>query len=81
MQDSFFIIGDECRIIHSQMADVIYLLVISKDTNNTNITPDVLYDLEKLQDLESRLVLITGQSTKEVQTFLNVSFQLVIDMS
>ena len=63
------------------MADVIYLFVNSKDTNNTNITPNVVYDLEKLQDLESRLVLITGQSTKEVQTFLNVSFQLVINMS
>ena len=81
MQDGFFVIGDEHRIIHSQMDDVLSLFVVSKDANRTETTSDVLYDLEKLQDLESRIVLIAGQNTKEVQTFLNVSFQLVIDMS
>ena len=80
MQHGTFVIGDEHRIIYSQIANVLSLFVVSKDTNNTETT-DVVYDLEKLQDLESRLVLIAGQNAEEVQTFLNVRFQLVIDMS
>ena len=80
MQHGTFVIGDEHRIIHSQMANVLSLFVVSKDTNNTETT-DVVYDLEKLQDLESRLVLIAGQNAEEVQTFLNVCFQIVIDIS
>ena len=79
MQHGTFVIGDEHRIIHSQMANVLSLFV-NKDTNNTETT-DVVYDLEKLQDLESRLVLIGGQNAEEVQTFLNVCFQIVIDIS
>ena len=80
MQHGTFVIGDEHRIIHSQMANVLSLFVISKDTNNTETT-DVVYDQEKLQDLESRLVLIAGQNAEEVQTFLNVCFKMVIDVS
>ena len=37
---------------------------------------DKVYDLEKLQDLESRLVLLAGknsENTKQVHKFLNVS--------
>lgn len=80
MQHGTFVIGDEHRIIHSQMADVLSLFVI-KVPNSTETTDVVVYDLEKLQDLESRLVLIAGQNAEEVQTFLNVCFKIVIDVS
>lgn len=49
------------------MSDILYLYDCSKSKER--------YNLEKLQDLESRLVLIAGQSTGNVhvQKFLNVS--------
>lgn len=51
------------------MSDVLYLYGVNSDKS------DERYNLERLQDLESRLVLIAGQSVAniEVQKFLNVS--------
>ena len=34
---------------------------------------DKAYDLEMIRDLESRLVMLAGKNTREVQTFFNVS--------
>ena len=67
-------------MIPLQMADVLSLSIPKKHIKNA--TSDVEYDLEKLQDFESRLVLIAGQlmqdseKTGEVQTFLHVSFKM-----
>lgn len=63
-----------------QMEDVLFLSIPKEHIENG--TFDAEYDLEKLQDFESRLVLIAGQlmqdseKTGEVQTFLHVSFQI-----
>ena len=72
MQHGCCVIGDENKIIHSQITDVLSLTIVSSNGSTSNMP----YDLEKLQDFESRLVLIAGQSTEnteEVQKFLNVS--------
>ena len=62
--------------VFNQISDVIYLQIKAQST-------DRHYDLEQLQDLESRLVLFAGQNAEmsDVQRFLNVSIQLLISGS
>ena len=79
MQHGCFVIRNK-NMITSQMTDVLSLSIPKEHIENA--TFDAEYDLEKLQDFESRLALIAGQlmqdseKTGEVQTFLHVSFQL-----
>ena len=63
-----FFLGSELKEACYQISDVIYLQV-----NSGSFIKQ--YDLEQLQDLESRLVLFAGQSAEvsDVQRFLNVS--------
>lgn len=62
--------------VFNQISDVIYLQIKAQSTVRQ-------YDLEQLQDLESRLVLFAGQNAEmsDVQRFLNVSVQLLISGS
>ena len=62
--------------VFNQISDVIYLQIKAQSTVRH-------YDLEQLQDLESRLVLFAGQNAEmsDVQRFLNVSVQLLISGS
>lgn len=71
-----FFIGSEMKEVFNQISDVIYLQIKAQST-------DRHYDLEQLQDLESRLVLFAGQNAEmsDVQRFLNVSIQLLISGS
>ena len=66
-----FFVGCEVKEACYQISDVIYLQVDSGGFTKQ-------YDLEQLQDLESRLVLFAGQSAEvsDVQRFLNVSTTL-----
>ena len=72
-QSGFFVIGGENNAASYKISDVLSLFVQS--------TTIEIYDFERLQDLESRLVLIAGQNaenTEEVQDFLNVNQTLII---
>lgn len=71
-ESGWFVIGAEKNITCYQMSEVLSAFVTKDSTIDR-------YDFERLQDLESRLVLIAGQSsenTEKVQEFLHVSLMM-----
>ena len=65
-------IGSGRRGIHTSLTQVIQLTLTEREKR----LPKNIYSLDDLSDLESKLVLITGQQSaegEEVQQFLQVS--------
>ena len=70
--DGCFVIGNKRGIDVSSDISNIFQLILDKEVDKSH----KIYNLGNLQDLESRLVLLAGQSsenTKQVHKFLNVS--------
>ena len=70
--DGCFVIGNERGIDVSSDISNVCQLILDKEVDKSH----KIYNLGNLQDLESRLVLLAGQSsenTKQVHKFLNVS--------
>ena len=67
-----YTVGSTNLAIYRSIHDVIHLHL-----NIDKPVPKKVYTLDELQDLESRLVLITGSDspqTNEVESYLKVSF-------
>ena len=68
----YYTIGSHISDVHTKLKDVIRLDLKQRDKQLTQLK----YSLDELRDLESKLVLITGQESKEredVDLFMDVS--------
>lgn len=73
LEHGTYIIGSPSNVILSVKSEIISL----KIRVNALKVPKCIYSLDDLRDLESKLVLITGQDSPEIQEvhkFHNVSY-------